>query len=231
MIVRPSSTRFETVDPSGSAGGIARRGARSHDGGTQSEQVIFAAAERLLADVPLGKLSVASIIVEAGISRGTYYHYFSSKYGPVVGLTKQVMDEILEVVRPFVDRAPDDNPEDALRKSLSSAVRVWALHRHVIRATTVHWPDVPELRTLWLGSVERFTTRIAAEIDRERVGGIAPPGPDSHQLAATLLWSTEHALYVAGLRTDRNLPDEEQILEPLVTMWVGTIYGRPSWAG
>lgn len=217
------------IDLTGAAGGIARQGTRSHDGGSHAEQVIFAAAELLLAKVPLGKLSVASIIDEAGISRGTFYHYFSSKYGPVVGLTNQVMNEILEVVGPYVDRAPDENPEAALRRSLSSAVRVWARHRHVIRAITVHWPEVPELRTLWLGSVERFTARIAAEIDRERAEGIAPPGPDSRQLAATLLWGTEHALYVAGLRADDDLPDEERILEPLVTMWVGTIYGRPTW--
>jgi AcrR family transcriptional regulator len=200
-------------------------GPRSHDGASDAELAIFAATARVLETTPVQKLSVATIIEEAGISRGTFYHYFSSKYGPVAGVVSQVMNRIHEQVQPYLSRSDDEAPEVALRRSLQSAITVWGQYRHVIRAATEHWPEIPELRTLWLGSVERFTDGVSAEIDRERALGVAPPGPDSRQLAAALLWGTEHCLYVAGLRADADLPDEEAILEPVLAMWLGTVYG------
>jgi TetR/AcrR family transcriptional regulator, ethionamide resistance regulator len=200
-------------------------GPRAHDGASDAELAIFSATERLLDSTALQKISVAMIIKEADVSRGTFYHYFGSKHGPVAGLVARVMNEIHDQVQPYLSRSAAEAPEVALRRSLQSAIDVWGKHRHVIRAATEHWPEIPELRTLWLGSVERFTDGIAAEIDRERTLGIAPPGPDSRSLAAALLWGTEHCLYVAGLRADDDLPDETATLEPVLAMWLGTVYG------
>jgi AcrR family transcriptional regulator len=83
----------------------ASRGAdrpRAHGGASETERAIFEATERLLADVPLHDLSVAQIISAAGVSRATFYFYFSSKFAVVTGLLAQVMDEVFEVVQPFI---------------------------------------------------------------------------------------------------------------------------------
>jgi AcrR family transcriptional regulator len=168
---------------------------------------------------------VAQIIAEAEISRATFYFYFSSKFAVVSGLLAQVMDQIFEVVQPFVQRSEDISPAEALRRSLSGATQLWQSHRPAMRAIHEHWNTTPELRELWLGVVERFTDAISAEIDRERQTGIAPDGAGSRQVAAALLWGTERCLYVAGLGVDSDLPDEQRSLEPLLAMWVGSLYG------
>jgi AcrR family transcriptional regulator len=198
---------------------------RAHGGTSETEVAIFRATEQLLAEVPLHDLSVAQIIGAAGISRATFYFYFSSKFAVVSGLLAQVMEEIFVVVQPFVQRADSISPEQALRDSLDAAISLWASHRPAMRAIHEHWNTTPELRALWISVVERFTTAVSAEIERERKAGLAPPGPESRQLAAALLWGTERCLYVAGLGVDEDLPNERATLDALVALWTGTLYG------
>jgi TetR/AcrR family transcriptional regulator, ethionamide resistance regulator len=199
---------------------------RAHGGTSDTEIAIFDATERLLAEMPLHDLSVAQIIAAAGISRATFYFYFSSKFAVVSGLLARVMDEIFTVVQPFTLRQEGVAPEEALRKSLSAAIGLWASHRPALRAVHEHWNTTDELRTLWIGVVNRFTEAIANEIDRERSEGLAGGGADSRQIAAACLWGTECVLYVAGLGVDSNLPDEESSLDALMAIWTGALYGR-----
>jgi AcrR family transcriptional regulator len=203
---------------------------RSHGGTSDTELAIFDAAERLLAEMPLHDLSVAQIIAAAGISRATFYFYFSSKFAVVSGLFARVMDEIFTVVQPFTRREETIDPERALRESLSAAVSLWAAHRPALRAVHEHWNTTDELRTLWIKVVERFTEAVAGEIDRERAAGLSHDGADSRQLAASLLWGTECVLYVAGLGVDPNLRDEASALAPLMALWSGTLYGHPGYS-
>jgi AcrR family transcriptional regulator len=198
---------------------------RSHAGTSETELAIFAATERLLAEVPLHDISVAQIIEEAKVARATFYFYFSSKYAVVAGLLAQVMDEIYEVVEPFRARSDDEAPDMALRRSLEAATVVWGGHRAAIRATVEHWHAVPEIGALWLGVVERFTDAVAAEIDRERREGLAAPGLDSRQLAAGVIWSTERILYIGGLGVDADLPTEKDTVDLLMALWMGALYG------
>jgi AcrR family transcriptional regulator len=204
---------------------------RAHGGTSETELAVFAATERLLSDLPLHDLSVADIIGEAGISRATFYFYFSSKYAVVSGLLARVMGEIYETVQPFVERSADVEPQAALRNSLEAAIVMWAGHRPALRAIHENWNATDELRALWTSVVEQFTLAVGAELDRERKAGLAPPGPDSKSLAAALLWGTERCLYVAGLGVDPRLPSETETLEPLMAIWTGAMYGGQSGAG
>ena len=131
------------------------------------------------------------------------------------------MDDVYGVARPFLERADDESPYDALSNGISAAAALWKAHRPAMRAMSEHWPSDPELRELWLGIVERFTDALAAEVDRQRKQGFAPPGPDSHQLIATLLWTAERCFYVAGLGVDETLGSEEQAAEALYALWSG----------
>jgi AcrR family transcriptional regulator len=206
----------------------ASRGAdrpRAHGGASETERAIFEATERLLADVPLHDLSVAQIISAAGVSRATFYFYFSSKFAVVTGLLAQVMDEVFEVVQPFIQRDDKTPPEVALRRSLEASTVLWREHRAPLRAVVEHWHAFDELRALWLAVVERFTLAVAAEIDRERAAGLAPSGTDSRTVAATLIWASERCLYIAGLGVDKNIPNEDELVEPLLALWLGGLYG------
>ena len=118
---------------------------RARDGSTQAEQKIFAATERLLAKETARDLSVAQILEEAKISRGTFYHYFSSKWEVIIALATSVMEDIHGWIELF-SRGGDEPRDEALRKSIEEGARVWAEHRPVVRAIVEHWREVPELR-------------------------------------------------------------------------------------
>ena|SRR5215210_1917546 len=197
---------------------------RSHTGVSGAEEQIFTATERLLADVPLHDLSVAQILREAGVSRATFYFYFSSKFAVVTGLLARVMDEIYETVQPFVARRGDR--EEALRESLEAATNVWRSHRLVLRAAHEHWHAVPELRSLWLEVFAGFTTVLSEQLERERGAGLLVATSPTRTIAALLLWATEGCLYVSGLGADSDLPEESNMVNPLVSLWLGTLYGR-----
>jgi AcrR family transcriptional regulator len=198
-------------------------GATGRDGDTRRE--ILAAAERLLDRESLHDLSVADIIEEAGVSRATFYFYFGSKYAVITGLLTQIMDDVYAVARPFLERSDDASPYEALSNGITAAAALWKAHRPAMRAISEHWPSDPELKELWLGIVERFTEALAGEVDRQRKQGLAPPGPPSRELIATLLWTAERCLYVAGLDTDQALGSEDQAAEALYALWRGAIYG------
>ena len=202
--------------------GVFRRGS---DGNPDTRTQIFAATEELLAQVPLHDLSVAQIIEQAEISRATFYAYFSSKFDVVAGLLTKVTDDVYEVARLFIERADGEPPDEALRRALEATELLWRTHRFSLRAAVEHWHSVPELKTIWLGAVARFTEGIAGEIDRQRATGIAPRGVDSTELTAILLWSTERSLYIAGLDINTPLSDEGRAVPALYALWRGSIYG------
>lgn len=216
---------------SGRAGGGAARAANggdrlSREGNADTRAQILAATEALLERVPLGELSVAQIIEQAEISRATFYFYFGSKFGVVVGLLAEVMDVVYDTARPFIDRAEQDEPVAALRRSLEAAAEMWRRHRLALRAVSEHWNAVPELRALWLAVVKRFVDGVASEIDRQRAAGLAPAGVDSRELATVLLWACERGFYVAGLDVGSELRSEEEAVDALFAVWRGAIYGR-----
>jgi AcrR family transcriptional regulator len=186
---------------------------------------IFDATERLLAAEGLHEISVAHILRESGVSRATFYFYFSSKFAVVTGLLARVYDRLFDVVQPFVSRNAGESPEGALHRSLDAAAAIWRQHRPLLRALHEHWAVVAELGAAWHSISVRFTDAVAASIDKDRAAGLAVAGPDSRQLAALLLWSTDQCLYIAGLGADDDLPGEHATVEPLMTMWLGCLYG------
>ena len=73
---------------------------------------IIETAIRLMADTPFDALSVSDIYRAAGISIGSFYHYFSKKSDLLVGLLTLVDDALREEVFPLLDR--EDERENLL---------------------------------------------------------------------------------------------------------------------
>jgi AcrR family transcriptional regulator len=189
---------------------------------------ILIATERLLGDTPLHDISVAHIMDEAQVSRGTFYSYFSSKFEVTDALLEQTMAEMYAVLSPAIEGVDGLPTPEALYKVLVDSTRLWQEHRAILRATHENWHAVPELRERWLAVVEQFTNALATELDRERDVGLIPPGRDHRQRVAAVLWATEHLLYVAGSNTGTDLAGEETIVDTLMDLWSGVLYpGMP----
>jgi AcrR family transcriptional regulator len=211
-----------------SRGGVASEQApverRKTRGGPAGRQILDA-TERLLQTLPLSDLSVERICEEAGVSRATYYHYFGSRNAPLATLAAELWDGVFAEIQPFIDSNPNNTPEQTLRDTFKAAWQIWIDHAPVFRALAENWHADPELQALWVSIISRFTTSIAAEIDRERGAGSAPPGADSTELASVLLWSTAHCLYIAGIAIDPHMPCETDLFETIVSVWLRSVYG------
>ncbi len=209
------------------AGVVRTRGPQRSLVGDEGEVAgdIYAATLALMAETSFADISVAQIISRASVSRATFYAYFASKFAVLRGLLQRAMRDITQTVAPFVDRAPDDEPGGALERSIRSVTQTWRRHRLVLRAVADHWPTEPEIRELWLELTERLIDAGAQEIERERAAGLLGSLVPSRQLAATLFWGTERVLYIAGLGIDDDLPDEEAVVDSLLALWRGALYG------
>lgn len=193
--------------------------------GVPAVDAMYAATARLMEREAFADISVAQILTEANVSRATFYFYFSSKFSVLSGLLESAMEDIFGTVQPFLERSPDDPPSIALERSIRAVTQAWHRHRAVLQAANQHWHSEPALRSLWLAVVERFVAAGAVEIDREREAGLITSDLPSRTLAATLFWSTERVLHIAGMGVDPELTDEESMVGPLVAMWSGTLYG------
>lgn len=196
---------------------------RIRDGNSEAEAAIFAATEAMLAEKPLGDFSVSQIIEAAGISRATFYHYFSSKLGIVSGLLARTMDELFEIASPFLFHDGGSTIEESIRLSIGEAIELWVAHRILLRTVMEHWAADVELEAQWVEAMSRFADAVAAEIDVARKQKLLPAGLPSRELATTLIWSTERCLYIAGRGIDPALPDERGALNALTALWVNTL--------
>ena len=186
----------------------------------------MAATERLLTSHALHDLTVADIVREAKISRGTFYFWFSSKLAVVNALVGQAMQEMMDVFEPVLAAEPGTVPD--LRKGVEASARVWINHRYALRAAMQHWHTDPELQRVLFEIIAWMSEKVGDSIEAGRAEGLLPPGPPGRQLAATTIWSSQYCLYIAGLHDgDPNMASENDILETLVWTWTTALHGTP----
>lgn len=192
----------------------------------RAQAAVLAATERLLRERPLDALSVGDIIAAAGISRSSFYAYFPSKTAVIADALRRVMDEVHVAVSPL-SSPPEGDAEAVVRLSLRRWVEVGRRHGALLRAVSEQWPRDAQLRALWFDMLQSLATGTAAVIGAARRGGQAPPGADARALATCLIWGYERVLHVALVGDAEGLPDPDAVIEPLVQMMMGGVYGRP----
>lgn len=201
-----------------------RRRRRAAEPGGNIEHAVCDALERLLATRALADLSVAEILREAGISRGSFYFYFASKDAVLAALAERVTDEVFEATQTWLHREEGQPPEPALRAAMQGALALWRAHAPVMRAMVESWRSDPELDAAWRRLIGRFTSSAAEQIERERASGIAPAGIDAAPLGAMLTWMTERALYLAISDGEPAFADDEVLVATLTHVWWRAIY-------
>ncbi|NEK85015.1 TetR/AcrR family transcriptional regulator [Blastococcus saxobsidens] len=200
--------------------GRGRRPARPS--GDDRELAILTTAERLLGERPLSAISVDDLARGAGISRPTFYFYFSSKDAVLLSLLDRVVGEA-DAAMAEVFGTPAATSREGWERAIAAYYRTFRAHR----ALTVAWAEArstsAEVRALWSSVFERWVQQCAAAIDAERARGAAPAGLPSRDLAVALTSMNERVLY-ATFSGDGPSVAEADVVGVLLGIWLSAIY-------
>ena len=201
------------------------RGRRSRAvSGDDRERAILATAERLLGERPLSEISVDQLAKGAGISRPTFYFYFSSKEQVLLALFDRVVEEARANRGDALLRLEEDEAQ-GWRDAIGPFCETFATHRAIASAAWAAQHANAAVKDLWSQVMERFTAEVTAAIESERRRGVAPEGTPARDLAITLNWMVERALF-STFSGQAPAVDEERLLDTLVSVFMGAIYRR-----
>ena len=221
----PAVATAETTEATRSPRG--RRARRAT--GDERERAILETAERLLAERTIHEISVDDLARGAGISRPTFYFYFSSKVAVLLALLDRVVEEA-RASRGDVLERPGEDPRGRLRQAINGIYETFRSHRAVMLAAADAGSASLEVRELWATVMEGFVEETAAAIEAERAAGVVPDGISARDLAISLNLMNERVLLAtfSGLGP---AVEEPHVVDTLVAVWLGAIYGEPVAAG
>ena len=202
------------------AGIRGRRAARPS--GDDRESAILETFERLLAERPLAAISVDDLARGAGISRPTFYFYFSSKDAVLLALLDRVIAEA-DAASAAAFTGPVTDRRDAWRRAITAYYETFRAHRAVTLAAAEAVASA-DVRALWARGFEGWVDTCTATIEAERRRGAAPPGVPARELAIVLNAMNERTLY-GTFSGARAAVVEEDVVDVLLDVWIAAIYG------
>ena len=203
------------------AGIRGRRAARPT--GDDRESAILETFEHLLEERPLAAISVDDLARGAGISRPSFYFYFSSKDAVLLTLLDRVIAEA-DATSAAAFAGPATDRRDAWRQGITAYYETFRAHRPVTLAAAEAVATSADVRALWARGFEGWVQTCAATIEAERRRGAAPPGVPARDLAIVLNAMNERALY-GTFSGERAAVAESDVVDVLLEVWIGAIYG------
>lgn len=204
---------------------VARRERGSaRPSGDERQDAILATAESLLADRTLDDISIEDLARGAGISRPSFYSYFSSKDEVVIELLARVIEEVDRALA-GLSGAPSADRADPWRKSISAFVEVFTKHEAVAATAISSRLHNPEIQALWTKSMQSWVDYTRKAIMSERRRGAAPDGIPAGELAVALNLMNERVLS-AAFAEEQPAIDRSSVVDVLLGIWMLSIYGR-----
>ncbi|MEN3221583.1 TetR/AcrR family transcriptional regulator [Mycolicibacterium porcinum] len=201
-----------------------RRAARPS--GDDREAAILATARQLLETKKFADISVDDLAKGAGISRPTFYFYFSSKEAVLLSL----IDPLIKRADTGFDSALEDMPTDpkrAIRHGIEIFVSSFGSHPATARAGTEALNSSPEFRVFWSGLMQKWISLTAALITAERGRGAAPDTIPAMDLATSLNLMNERTI-MAALSAEQPAVAYDKVVDTLAHIWLTSIYGEAS---
>lgn len=202
-----------------------RRGSRPS--GDEREQAILSTAERLLSERAFSDISIDDLARGAGISRPSFYFYFSSKDSVLLTLLDRVVAQADAAAFGSLGTAPTGacDPADRWRGAIEAFYVSFRSHRAVTVACAQARAANPEVRELWAKVMENWVRRTEEAIETERARGAAPSGLPSRELAVALNLMNERVMYASFADEQPTLP-EDKVVHTLLGIWLNSIYGQ-----
>jgi AcrR family transcriptional regulator len=209
--------------------GRGRRTARPS--GDDREAAILATAEQLLEERNFGDISVDDLAKGAGLSRPTFYFYFSSKEAVLLALMDRVIAEADRKADAALGGRDDACVDPAgVWRSINALFDTFGAHRAVTLAGATARGNVPELQNMWSTFMEKWIDYTTASIQTERDRGAAPVTIPARDLAISLNLMNERTMFSA-FAAEPSAIAADRMVDTLAHVWVSSIYGnatRPS---
>jgi AcrR family transcriptional regulator len=194
--------------------------------GDDRELAILGTAERLLAERPLSAISVDDLARGAGISRPTFYFYFSSKDAVLLTLLDRVVAEADAAMRAAFGE-PATGAREGWRRAITAYYETFRAHRPLTLAWAEARSTSAEVRELWAQVFEAWVQLSTSAIEAERARGAAPAGLPARDLAVALTSMNERVLY-ATFSGDGPAVAEADVVDVLLEVWLSAVYGTTS---
>ncbi len=203
---------------------MVQRGRRTaRISGDERQDAILLTAEALLGERAFDDISIEDLATGAGISRPTFYFYFSSKEDVLLALLDRVITEVEHRIGEL-PREFHSDPAGFWTRSIGTFVDVFASHRGVSTAAIAARARNNEVRALWSKSMQSWADFSTDVIRSERTRGAAPEGIDAYDLAVCLNLMNERVI-TAVLNQESPAIAESRALDVLATIWIRSIYG------
>ena len=200
----------------------ARRSTVPAEGAELRERMLTALRE-LVDERRFEAISVADIIGRAGVSRASFYFYFTGKQAALAELVRRAVGQGRDAAAPWTDSPTD--PAAGLRAGVAAGADLWRANAGVLKAVVENWSGDGQLRGLWLAQMDVFTDAAVARIEADPAAMAVLAGQDVRAVAAALSWLGERLYYLAA---DGVPPfdDREVLIRTLTHAWVSTLYGQ-----
>ena len=143
---------------------------------TATHAALLDAAERLFSERGYKRTSVAQIAEHAGVSRPTFYVYFSSREEIFRALAQRVHDEIKQVQREAGGN--EASPEDVIARAIHAALRIYARKTRLLAVIAHQALTDDDVAVLWRQILNAPTEVDARFIRRlQRRHGARPAAP------------------------------------------------------
>src|SRR4051812_18914572 len=188
-----------------------------------AEREIVDAAESLLRERPFRELTVDEVMRRTGLSRPSFYVYFSDRHQLVLKVVEHLGGELFTMSDRWVRGTGE--PLVLAREALEGIVEVFAQHGPVMRALADAATDDKDVEAAYSAVIQSFIDVVSGHIASEiEAGRILPLNPVP--TATALVWMTERYLVLSLGREP--LTPTDVVFDALWTIWTRTLYGTGS---
>jgi AcrR family transcriptional regulator len=155
------------------------------------QELLLDTVERLLADRNFRDLTVADVMVEAGLPRTTFYRHFPDLEAILLLGVARVSQELGDAAALWLNDVTD--PIGSLRPSAAALIKVYVAHGRLLLAFAEAASSAPAVEKAWQAAIGGFIDLATARIE-ELVAAGRTDLSHPHETATALIWMTERYL-------------------------------------
>ncbi len=190
-----------------------------------AREEILRAAQAAASQTDFTALTVDLVMQGTGMTRSSFYHYFSGLDDLAVGLLEEFENDVRASVDAWLeDDEGDEDPVAATVVHLTAMFEVMDTHRTAVRAVAQAAGGYPNVYREWQSRVVEYFIDLTAGFIRREVARGRSRAEDPDRLARSLILMNNA---VANDNMMRESPDEPAAIARVISgIWNASIYGH-----